>query len=500
MRINTNISAIFANAHLATTEDKLSLSLERLSSGYKINHSKDNPAGLAISQKMNSQIRGLSQADNNAQDGISVIQTAEGALTEIQSMLTRMKELSVQAANDVNSVDERAAIQEEVDSLCAEIERISNDTDFNTKSLINGNLRRRVYSNVEGVKQMEITDGFVENTYGITITEDATKATYVGSAIGMSDTETITEDMAGTISLNGVKVNVEAGDTLDKITTKLAEGAYMAGATMINVDPSGTVDKATYGDTEGYESVAAASGTSYVFVTTEYGSNEELTIECDNADLAAALGLPTEATVTGTDLKADFTTSDGERVGFANSAKMSTYGNIITVRDNNDKTFVVKVPGNVVAKNGNDENNNIVSLEQEVTSMGTMRVHIGANENQIIDVDLPEVSVESLGLENLNMYTYDNAGKANAKIDEAISRLSSIRSKLGAYQNRLEHTTSNLGVSEENLTAALSRIMDTNMAEEMTEYTQANVLAQAGTSMLSQANARPETALQLLQG
>lgn len=494
MRINTNMSAIIANAQLSTTEDRLSLSLERLSSGYKINHSKDNPAGLAISQKMHAQIRGLGQADTNAQDGISVLQTAEGAMEEVQTMLVRMKELAVQAANDVNSVDERSAIQEEIDSLNKEIDRISADTDFNTKSLLNGNLERRVYSNVEGVKQMEVTDGFSDGVYGITITQDAEKAVIEGSAITMGNNEVITKNLEGTVNINGLKVDILEGDTLGTIATKLAHGAYQAGGTMINVTPGATLDKAMYGDTEGYESVAAGSGTEFVFLTTTYGSNEVMEITCDNSDLAAKLGLKMEQTETGKDVQADFTRANGERVGFANSATMSTYGETITVRDNNDKTFIVKVPGNVVADNGGT-----VSMEQEVTDMGVLRVHVGANENQIISVNLPEVSVEALSLDKLNVFTHANAGKAIQSVDNAITRLSTIRSKIGAYQNRLEHTTSNLEVSEENLTAAISRIMDTDMAEEMTEYTQQNVLAQAGTSMLSQANARPETALQLLQ-
>lgn len=494
MRINTNMSAVIANAQLSKTEDKLSKSLERLSSGYKINHSKDNPAGLAISQKMKSQIRGLDQADNNAQDGVSVLQTAEGAMTEIQSMLARMKELSVQAANDVNSEEERASIQEEIDSLNKEMNRIANDTDFNTKALINGDLQRRVYSNTENVKQMEVTDGFSDGIYGITITEDATKAVIAGTAINMTSTETITEDLVGTIKINGLNVDINEGDDLGTITTKLADAAYKAGGTMINVNAAKTPDKDTYGDTEGYEPVAAVTGTSFIFMSTTYGSNETMSVECDNPALAARLGIPENKTETGSNVVCDFTTSGGERVGFANSATMSSYGDKITVRDNNDKTFVVKVPGNVVA-----HNKGTVSLEQEVTDMGTMRVHIGANENQIIDINLPEVSSETLGLDKINVYTYENASKAIEAVDGAVEKLSSMRSRIGAYQNRLEHTTSNLGVSEENLTAALSRVIDVDMAEEMTEYTQANVLAQAGTSMLSQANARPETVLQLLQ-
>jgi len=200
---------------------------------------------LAISQKMHAQIRGLGQADTNAQDGISVLQTAEGAMEEIQSMLVRMKELSVQAANDVNSVDERSAIQEEMDSLNKEIDRISADTDFNTKNLLNGNLERRVYSNVEGVKQMEVTDGFADGVYGITITQDAEKAVVEGSAIAMGNNEVITKNLEGTVNINGLKVDILEGDTLGTIATKLAYGTYQAGGSMINITPGAALDKAT---------------------------------------------------------------------------------------------------------------------------------------------------------------------------------------------------------------------------------------------------------------
>ncbi|MGN0160166.1 MAG: flagellin [Lachnospiraceae bacterium] len=479
MRINTNISAIIANAQLTTTEEKLSKSLERLSSGYKINHSKDNPAGLAISQKMQSQIRGLDQADNNAQDGISVLQTAEGAMTEIQSMLARMKELSVQAANDVNSVEDRGAIQEELDALTKEIDRISEDTDFNTKSLLAGDLERRVYSNVRGVKQMEVTDGFREGSYVLQLTKDAEQAKLFGSTMDLANTGVISESQAGTVSFNGLDVVIEAGETYGDVMAKVMDGVSKAGGTM------------------------KINNQKLEFTSNTYGSNETFTIRCTDDGLIEALGL---YQIRNNDGDVVYPNADGNMIatgkdcevtlgdGFSDTAVVSTYGNEITVRDNNDRTFILKVPGGLVQENGG-----AVDIKQDVTDIGTLRVHIGANENQIIDVNLPEVSTETLGLQDLNVYTYSNASKAIEAVDQAVTKLSTMRSKIGAYQNRLEHTTSNLAVSNENLTAALSRIMDVDMAEEMTEYTQMNVLAQAGTSMLSQANARPETALQLLQ-
>ena len=179
MRINTNISAIISNNALQKAQNSLSDSIQRLSSGYKINSSADDPAGCAISEKMRIQIRGLQQANNNTTDGVSVLNTAEGAIVEIQSMLTRLKELTVQAANDVNSDDERSAIQQEIDNVNQEIDRISEQTEFNTQSLINGNLSRRVYSDTQGVNQLSISDGYKAGIYGITITQDARQAVAV---------------------------------------------------------------------------------------------------------------------------------------------------------------------------------------------------------------------------------------------------------------------------------------------------------------------------------
>jgi flagellin-like hook-associated protein FlgL len=181
MRIATNVSAIVSNNALQKSQDRLTKSIARLSSGYKINSSSDDAAGYAISEKMRLQLRGLNQADNNAADGVSVLHTAEGAMEEIQSMLARMKELSVQAANGTNSVDERSAIQSEIDSLNSEIDRISSNTEFNSQTLISGNLSRRVYSNYEGVNQIEVSDNFVAGNYGITITQDARQAIVVGN-------------------------------------------------------------------------------------------------------------------------------------------------------------------------------------------------------------------------------------------------------------------------------------------------------------------------------
>ena len=506
MRIGTNVAAIVANNALQKSQNNLSTSIERLSSGYKINGSKDDAAGCAISEKMRAQIRGLSQAQNNTADGVSVLNTAEGAITEIQSMLTRLKELSVQAANDVNSDDEREAIQKEIEQINNEIDRISDQTEFNTQSLINGNLSRRVYSDLQGVNQLSVSDSYTAGVYGITVTEDARQAIAVGAgSITMSSTASITKEQEGTISINGYKISISEGDTLDKVMGKIIDGVNITGGSAFTV-------KDLNNDT-------AANGTDYagstlVIMTNQYGSDQKMNITCDNAELADILGIPQAATqdgiyVEGSDVKAEIATGDdGKRIGFADSAILSTKGTVITVTDVNNKEFSMDVPGNAAGTVFDDSNNDGQSaagagtartISQEVTDVGTMSIHVGANQDQVIVIDIPAITTYSLGTEHMNVMTQYTASRAISTVDEAINKTNKIRSRIGAYENRFDHTTNNLEVSSENLTKSLSTMIDTDMSEEMTTYTSETVLTQAATSILAQANERPSQVLQLLQ-
>lgn len=537
MRINTNISAMTANNALQKAQDNLSNSIKRLSSGYKINSSADDPAGCAISEKMRMQIKGLNQADNNAADGESVLNTAEGALQELNSMLARMKELTVQAANDVNSDDERAAIQKELDSINSEIDRITSQTEFNTQPLLNGNLARRVYSNVQGVVNLSVSDNYTAGTYGVTVTEDARQAVAVGSGtVSMTNTEKIDKTTAGSISINGYDVSINEGDTLDTIMTKLTDAADKAGGRFfatasLNND---TTDKTLVGTTlpgggtvttpsggngttyAGYEASSTYTGNTLIFMTKEYGSQMTLDITCDNKALAQKLGLDSAYVAPGStskgiqaqgkDVEAKFSTDANGRVGFADSAVISTKGTVITVTDVNNRNFQFDVPGNVAGTQFNDKglqatktSGSDKKIEQELTDVGTMSIHIGANENQVIELDIPAVTSYTLGVDTINVMTTVTATQAIAKVDEAVNKVNEVRSKIGAYSNRFEHTRNNLAVSTENAESALSTMMDTDMAEEMTTYTSLNVLTQAATSILSQANERPSTVLQLLQ-
>ena len=545
MRINTNISAMTVNNSLQRAQNNLSASIERLSSGYKINSSADDPAGCAISEKMRMQIRGLNQADNNAADGESVLNTAEGALQEINAMLVRMKELTVQAANDVNSDQERSAIQDELNSINEEIDRITSETEFNTQPLLNGNLSRRVYSNVQNVVNLSVTDNYPAGIYGITVTQDARQAIAVGDGnIAMTSTDTIKKDEVGSISINGYDINIDEGDDLNTVVSKLMAGADMTGGKMfvtasLTNDTSdkpleGTKIKKSDGTTEtvsaadvasatgkgteyaGYEPATTYTGNKIVFMTNEYGSDMSLDITCSNQKLAQKLGLgsayvrPDSADkgiqAQGSDVQAKFTDDSGERVGFSNSAVISTSGTVITINDVNNREFKFDVPGNVAGTKFDDTGLNPSAtstsekkIEQEVTDVGRMSIHIGANQDQVIVIDIPAVTSYTLGTDTINVMTSVTSQQAIAKVDVAIGRVNDVRSKIGAYSNRFEHTRNNLGVSTENAESALSTMMDTDMAEEMTNYTSMTVLTQAATSILSQANERPSTVLQILQ-
>jgi flagellin len=506
MRINHNISALKANNQLAKTNSALDSSLEKLSSGYRINSAADDSAGLAISEKMRTQISGLDQASRNASDGISVIQTAEGALVEVESMLQRMRELAVQSANGIYTSDDREAIQAEIDQLNQEIQRISDTTEFNTMTLLDGNIDRKSYSSNNNVNLVSLSDTVSVGDYTLNITQDARQAVVVGAAATFTNpasTTTVTSTQTGSININGESVTIEEGDTLDEVFTKIRDAGDAVGVSVFATDDltntTGTKELA------GYDSAAWANGTRLAFVSSDYGSSQKVEIYCDAPQLATLLGLSTsKVSSDGFDAKASIT------AGFETTATVSVTGNRVTVTDRNNFSMVAEIePGtvgdifddcsvgdldSVIATAGTAK-----SVIISVLDAGPMDLQIGANEGQTMAVRIPKVDPSTLGIDKVNIGTADGAQEAITLLDTAINNVSAIRSKLGAYQNRLEHSIANLDTTSENMTESLSRISDVDMAEEMANYTQKNVLAQAGTSMLAQSNQRPQTILSLLQ-
>lgn len=372
MKVNFNISAIIANNQLANSDNNLAKAIERLSSGYRINKSKDDTVGMAITNKMEQQLNALEKATQNATNGMAVIQTAEGALNEITEMLQRLNELAVKGATASVTDDDRTAIEEESKALLEEIDRIASDTEYNSQKLLDGTMDLKGFADVEDVKLNYYSD----------------------------------ETPSGKYQITGV--------------------AYL---------PDGSIDPA----------------------------NVQVAMENPvNSGNFVPVVLPTDG--------------------------ISANGTTLTIKNING--FEIKA----------DYSNNFAGTAVlDLKGFGAMVVQIGANESQDLLVRIPKISTKNLGIEDMD---FTNAGGCKDALDaipEALSFISTVRSRLGSYENRLEHTVSSLDTSIENLSNSYATIWDTDMAAEMTEYTKFQVLQQAGTSILAQANQRPQAALQLLQ-
>ncbi len=376
MRINYNVSAMLSNNALANNDNLLAQSLERLSSGLKINHAKDDPAGLAMSKRMNAQIQGVSVAGQNANDGISIIEIADGALSEVSDMLQRMNELAIKSANGIMSENDRATVQKEVAQLKEEVTRVSETTEFNGQKLLNGEFDLKGYTDQLGI---------TVNTYS----KDVPVKEYT------IDTLTVTKE---------------------------------------------TVD-----------------------------GEDVYTVDADNF-------------VAGAD--------------FPEGAKVDIRDSLLTIKGSNNFELTLDLADATFDAAGNLD---LSGLKIDVMGIGAMRLQIGANEGQVLAVNIPAMNLRNMGIENMDVSTKEGALDGISRLDGAVKYVSGIRGRLGAYQNRLESTVSSLDITHENMTAAYSRIMDVDMAEEMTQYTTYQVLTQAGTSMLAQANERPSQVLQLLQ-
>lgn len=482
MRINHNALAYTANSNLAAADDRLTAAVERLSSGYKINSSKDDTAGMAISQKMRAQIRGLNRAAQNSDDGVSMIQTAEATLGELQSMLTRVEELATQAANSINDVEDCTSIQEEIDNILAEIDRITQDMDFNGRKLLNGDVCRRSYSSDNNLKLYDISSSVEAGEYGIEVTQDAEKAVIYGATI--NENKVFTEQEAGTVVLNGMEISVKAGDTMEDVYGKMVDYGDKVGLDVYLRDVTG--NKVPFG----------TSGAAITVQSQEYGSKQYVQIDIENMQLENCFGFTTLGIKEqGKDAVASFATdADGERIGFSNTATISVDGNKIAVKDQNSFEMHFKVTPGAVADSSASVNAVVTVLDA-----GPINLQIGAFEGENLKVNIPKVSTETLGLENIHIYTHALASDAIERVQKASAKISGIRSYLGACQNRLDYTISNLEETSENMEKAISGIMDTDMAEEMTYYTQQNVLSQSATQMLAKANSIPENLLQLIQ-
>ena len=459
MVVQHNMQAMNANRMLNVTTSAQSKSTEKLSSGYRINRAADDAAGLTISEKMRKQIRGLDQASTNAEDGVSSVQTAEGALTEVHSMLQRMNELATQAANGTNSKDsDRQAIQDEIDQLTTEIDRVSETTKFNETYLLKGD---------KGATKNVYMNGHDAGLKG-TLTDSAKSATFVMDELKAGDKVTIA----------GKEYSI--GSTAEEAKASYANAA--AG------------DKVTIDGTE-YTVVDAATGT-------EDADNNELKVTSLDGKVkdGSVVSYKTSKLTVMTDKNNDGVDDDDSSV----ISKDVAEGKILSELTAANNIGTVDQAATVAKAAANGKTTyTITKGYATVADTLSFNLHVGADADMTnkINVSIDSMDSASLGIKGLNIK--DDSGNAATyavdAISDAISKVSSQRSSLGAVQNRLEHTINNLDNVVENTTTAESRIRDTDMASEMVNYSKNNILAQAGQSMLAQANQSTQGVLSLLQ-
>lgn len=572
MRINYNISAMLASNELNRNNDTLATSIQKLSSGFKINSAADDAAGLAIAKKMNAQIEGLKQANRNSEDGISIVNTADGAMGEIENILQRMNELSVQAANGTNSTSDRSYIQEEINQMVEEIDRIANTSQFNSQNLLDGTFALKGYTSSENVKVFSYSDYVNTGTYTI---DSISYTYYVNTTVDTNNNRT-SEETYEINELDAIKANL--GDRFpeganvtseDDILTISGDNKFEIKLSVNNRNPveknalgedlTSTTTSISYYITSSYQNVVVVdeetnsrfnlSLLDYVRESDQTWStslpayvNDESFHEL-SAELVESGAIDASRYVTGISYEADFedprvkiTLDNGDvkdfRLEYSLEEKLAAYANykekdvskydydstnnIYNVYLNGSDTVSYTVPKEALIdpldtylkKTTYTEKSDYTigtqgdetdSISLDITNKGGMRLQVGSNEGQVIEVILPSMNTVYMGIDKLDLTTDEKATEAIDKISKALTYVSAVRAKVGAYENRLQHTVTNLDTTEENMTGAYSRIMDVDMADEMTTYSTFQVLVQSSTSMLAQANELPQSVLQLLQ-
>ena len=565
MIVQHNMSAMNANRMLGITNSSLAKSTEKLSSGYKINRAADDAAGLSISEKMRSQIRGLNKASDNAQDGISLIQTAEGALNESHSILQRMRELSVQASNGTETDDDREAVQKEISQLQDELTRISSTTEFNTMKLLDGSLGSKsassqgavltgtnvatfsatgldsnsVKKDLSGLAGTTVKDTFEIDGQKFTIDWSKGKAKEFASKYSVdlqnmtkaqtealaTDLETLLNESAADAGVSGtVKVAYKADGQITVTSNNNGEESSFG---FVGTDATTVTEGAAATDSLGAvmfsgqaDANAAKTADATMKISNTIANGSKFTMTINGTEVQASIGA---AISEGDEMKAaaaTIQTAVQDAVDAYNTA-MGTTGTTealtktdFTVTANKDGSFNIEYAGNkeVSFSFGEATVNGLTGTtatklgltnkqSASATSNKGIELQIGANEGQTMEFTIDDMSAAALGVDGnkVDLATQDGAQKATTTIDAAIKKVSAQRSKLGAVQNRLEHTIANLDTASENTQTSESRIRDTDMAEEMVAYSKNNILLQAGQSMLAQANQSNQGVLSLLQ-
>lgn len=542
MIINHNMNALNAHRNMNVNNTAAGKSMEKLSSGLRINRAGDDAAGLAISEKMRGQIRGLTQASRNASDGISMIQTAEGALNETQNILQRMRELSVQSSNDTNTAADRQSIQKEIEQLTEEIDRIGNNTEFNTQSLLKGDgstklegisidlagkttmeagkdattVEAKVEIDLANVTAGNVKLGIDGKDIEITLTANGNAGDITGNSISLGTTANASKvaesavsviqkqidednDLKGNfkVSVNGTKVIVEA--------VKTGENAGVKGNIKLETLATGATAKdannqtVTQGQTVVGKDVKATAATATVDLdglTVEHLLTKGVTIggkqiEFYNADEGSYSGDAIGVSITSAIKPAP--PNDIDATKLVDAIIEQTKGKL-------DGVELSKVADKLVVTSTQTGVNSKVEIENGAKNEGfEATFQVGANSNQTISISIGDMRADALGVKKVDLTTAEGSQEATATIQAAIERVSTERAGLGAVQNRLEYTISNLDNTTENLTSAESTLRDVDMAKEMMTFSKNNILNQAAQAMLAQANQQPQNVLSLLR-
>lgn len=489
--INTNVPSLNAQRNLNSSKDALATSLQRLSSGLRINSARDDAAGLAISERMTTQIRGMDQAKRNAYDGISLAQTAEGALANTGEILQRIRELSVQSANATNSTSDRQALQAEVIQLQAELNRIATTTQFNGQNLLDGTLVNSQFQ--IGPNPNQTINVSISSTQGSAIGNYAASSNPSGTS-NLSNMAAVAAPAAApannrasnqsvTLSGNGQSptFSISAGETAQSIAAKINTNTNTTGisatasavATITGVGVAGTISFNLIGS--GTAAVQATIGSTNSLGSLATSINNQTAITGVSAIVNSAGTQITLVNNDGYDIKIQNFTNTG-------SGSMSVGGPVGSVAA-------------ISANGGNDS----TAVGGKITTSSNAGYTILTNNSSIWDSTNPVTSTLS-AVSSIDISTVTGSNAAMYTVDAALQTINGIRAQLGAMQNRFDNTAQNLATNSENLQAARSRIRDADFAAETAQLTRNQILQQAGIAMLSQANSLPQQVLQLLQG
>lgn len=544
MYLNTNIAAVNAQRNLYQTNLSMDKTLERLSSGLRINSSADDASGLAIVEKMYAQRQGLTTAIQNTQDGIALFKIAEGALNQVGKMLSRMEELAVRASNQTLTASDRETIKDELTQLMGQIDTISSDTEYNTLKLLNGNLdvKSSLIASTANISNGNIkvlsVGGNAQNVSNASFVLTSIGQAAIASALNVASNATASVAAATSIAVNGVEINIAAGDNVEAILTKINAKNSQTGviATLSNGRTVNLISGKIDSDAANIVSITTGTAVGYAVIgsiNTVTGKANQIEIGGNSNIWSAYLGVVGLATSMG--IIASGVNAGATLDGVAMSVKSSEGGTVLEMTNTGSKAYGIKVGielfngtyGGFIVNGAGAAGSGTIASATGATNAALIRLassadnarislnvdnklnlQTGANYQQALKYSIASIDVSSIGrgastkfgsLADIKVDTAENASLSLKVVQQAIKDVSGIRATMGAIMNRLDYTDKTLQIQRENITAAESRIRDADVSLEMTAFVRQQILMQAGTSMLAQANQKPQSIMQLLR-